>query len=243
MTEVLHIKSSAIPKLRCFDEYTLISLENGNNVYIKDINVGDKLANGSYVTAKIKVTSANMKIYRLNNTIVSESHLVKYKNNWIRVGNHPNVQQIIYNKDYLYCLNTSNKVIELDGVIFSDWDEIVDSNFEIFNKENINIQNLENIHEYLDDGFEENTKIKLCKSNKLIKDIKIGDVLENGSIVYGLVQLEARKLRKYKNKIMPNKLYHLLTTDGTFPIELKDLQKINSVNVKDYNNLIDKFII
>ena len=38
MTEVLHIKSSAIPKLRCFDEYTLIPLQNGNKIYIKDID-------------------------------------------------------------------------------------------------------------------------------------------------------------------------------------------------------------
>jgi hypothetical protein len=52
--EVLHIKTSGIPKLRCFDELTLISLQNGNKIHIKDINIGDILANGSYVTAKIK---------------------------------------------------------------------------------------------------------------------------------------------------------------------------------------------
>ena len=49
MTEVLHIKSSAIPKLRCFDECTLITLINGNKIHIKNIQVGDKLENGSYV--------------------------------------------------------------------------------------------------------------------------------------------------------------------------------------------------
>ena len=235
MTEVLHIKSSGIPKLRCFDEYTLIPLQNGNKIYIKDINVGDKLDNGSYVTSKIKVTSSDLKMYKLNNIIISGTHLVNYQNKWIRVQEHPNANYIPYNKPFLYCLNTSNKIIELGGLIFSDWDEINTSNFERF-KENYNIINLENIHEFLDDGFEENTPIKLYNNkNTKLSNIKIGDVLENGSIVYGLVEVEAGKLRKYKNKNHPNKLYHLLTIDG--------ILKINSGDVKDYNNIIDKFII
>jgi len=235
MTEILHIKSSGIPKLRCFDEYTLIPLQNGNKIYIKDINVGDKLDNGSYVTSKIKVTSSDLKMYKLNNIIISGTHLVNYQNKWIRVQEHPNANYIPYNKPFLYCLNTSNKIIELGGLIFSDWDEINTSNFERF-KENYNIINLENIHEFLDDGFEENTPIKLYNNkNTKLSNIKIGDVLENGSIVYGLVEVEAGKLRKYKNKNHPNKLYHLLTIDG--------ILKINSGDVKDYNNIIDKFII
>jgi hypothetical protein len=235
MTEVLHIKTAKIPKLRCFDEFTLITLIDGNNIYIKDIQVGDKLENGSYVTSKFKVTSANMKIYILNNIIVSESHLVKYKSKWIRVNEHPSAEEINYDKPFLYCLNTNNKIIELNKIIFSDWDEIVDNKLNILNKNNKNIHNLENIHEYLDDGFEENTEIKLDKSRKIIKDIKIGDILENGTIVYGLVEVDAIKLRKYKTKKINSKLYHLLTTNGSL--------KINSIDVKDYNNLIDKFII
>jgi hypothetical protein len=239
MTEVLHIRTSAIPRLRCFDEHTMIQLENKDKIYIKNINIGDKLLNGTYVTAKIKVTSENLKIFKLYNIIVSESHLVNYNNKWIRIDQHPEAKQISYDKNYLYCLNTSNKVIELDGHIFSDWDEIVDDKFNILKDKNNEIQNLENIHEFLDDGFDENTIIKLNKSNKKIKEINIGDILENGSIVYGIVEVENKKLRKYMNKNIYNKLYHLLTTNGFFTI----LQKIDSVDIKDYNNLIDKFII
>ncbi len=235
MTEVLHIQTSGIPKLRCFDELTLIPLQNGNKIHIKDINIGDILANGSYVTAKIKVTSSDMKMFKLNNIIVSGSHLIEYNNKWIRVEQHPNAEQISYNKPFLYCLNTSNKIIELETLIFSDWDEISNNELQILHKENENIINLENIHEILDNGFKENTEICLHKNKKQISQIKIGDILENGSVIYGLVEVEARKLRKYKNKTGPNKLYHLLTTDGSLII--------NSVDVKDYNNIIDKFII
>ncbi len=53
--------------------------------------------------------------------------------------------------------------------------------------------------------------------------------------MYGLVEVDTIKLRKYKTKKNPSKLYHLLTTDGSLII--------NSIDVKDYNNLIDKFII
>lgn len=235
MTEVLHIKSSGIPKLRCFDEYTSIPLQNGQYIYIKDINVGDKLANGSYITAKIKVTARQLHMFKLNNIIVSENHLVNYNNKWIRIREHPYAEQISYNKDFLYCLNTSNKIIELSGITFSDWDEIDNDTLTYLSKQHKNIENLENIHEFLDDGFEENTQITLHKHKKQISEIKIGDILENGSLVYGLVEIDSRKLRKYTIKKHPNKLYHLLTTDGTL--------KINSVDVKDYNNLIDKFII
>ena len=226
MTEVLQIKSSAIPRLICFDEYTLITLENKDKIHIKNINVGDKLSNGSYVTAKIKVTSANLKIYQLNDIIVSESHLVKYNGKWIRVVEHPDAKEIIYNKDFLYCLNTSNKIMEIDGFVFSDWDEIIEDKLSI-----LNITTVENIHELLDDGFEENTIVM----NKKIQEIMIGDILENGAFVYVIVEVETNKLRKNINKNGSNKLYHLLTTDGNLII--------NNKNVKDYNNLIDKFII
>ena len=43
MTEVLHIKSSKIPKLRCFDRKTCIYLQNGTFKHIQDINVNDIL--------------------------------------------------------------------------------------------------------------------------------------------------------------------------------------------------------
>jgi len=133
MTEVLHIKSSAIPKLRCFDEHTLIPLNSGHNIYIKDINVGDKLEDGSYITAKIKVTAKDLKMYKLNDIIVSESHLVNHNGHWIRVKEHPSAVKIDYDKPYLYCLNTSNKIIDIAGIVFSDWDEIVNNDLSAFN--------------------------------------------------------------------------------------------------------------
>lgn len=234
MKDVLHINSSGIPKLRCFDEYTPITLLGGKKKYIKYINVGDMLMNGSYVTSKIKTTSEGLNMYKLNNVIVSETHLVKYNHSWIRVSEHPEAKYISYNQPYLYCLNTSNKNIIINDIIFSDWDEINYSNFYKINKKNKDVIFLGNIHEYLDDGFEENTKILLQEETKNIQDIKIGDLLYKGSKVYGIVEVECKKLKNNKNN---NKkcLYHLLTTNG--------LLNINGIEVGDYNTLIDKNII
>ena len=56
MTEVLQIKTTAIPKLRCFDKKTRIYLQDGTWKDIQDIKVNDILQDNSVVTAKIKVT-------------------------------------------------------------------------------------------------------------------------------------------------------------------------------------------
>ena len=74
---------------------------NQCKIPIKEINVGDELEDGSFVTAKIKVTSKGLKMYLLNDIIVSESHLVKNNGQWIRVSEHPNAEKIEYNKPYL----------------------------------------------------------------------------------------------------------------------------------------------
>jgi hypothetical protein len=224
MTEVLHIKTSAIPKLRCFDEDTLIEMYDGKMKKIKNVIVGDKMKNGSHITSKIKVTSIDLNMYKLNNIVVSSSHLILYKNKWIRISEHPDAIKVKdYNKKYLYCLNTNNKIIELFGYVFSDWDEIVDDKLNILISKNDKIKNIDDIDKYLNNGFDKTTKLILKnKKSKCINEINIGDILENGSFVYGIVELS-------------KDTYNILTNDGNLII--------NSVNVKDYNNIIDKFII
>lgn len=234
MSEVLHIKTSGIPKLRCFDENTLMLMNNGQTNKIKDIQPGDILHNGHYVTAVVQVTSKDVQMYRLHNIVVSSSHLVYYKNRWIRVENHPDSVAIPYDKPYLYCLNTSNKRIHIGNDLFSDWDEIINDTFTLLTNKCRNIQCLEDIHKYLDDGFEPGLKIPLLYSGqKSIQEIAIGDVLANHGIVYGIVKINTSTLRNKKSN--SHILYHLLTTNGTIMIDK------NQCN--DYNNILDKFII
>jgi hypothetical protein len=188
MSEVLHIKSSAIPKLRCFDENTIVELKNGTNKKISEIELDDLLVNDSYVTAKIKVTSECLDMYQINGITISGCHIVKYGDAWIPVKKHPSAIKIDnYSKPYLYCLNTSNKELQINDITFTDWDEVYANKLDVI----INMfDGVENIHKKVDQGFRLDTKVKLKNKIKNIKDVVIGDECYSGGIVYGIVELK-----------------------------------------------------
>ena len=230
MTEVLHVKASAIPSLRCFDKDTPFNLIDNSVKNIIDICPGDRLRDGSVVTAKMKVLASGLDMYELNGIIVSGSHIVKHCNKWLPVRSHPDSKQIDdYNESFLYCLNTSNKIIVLNSTIFTDWDEIYDNTLRtVLNHRGIG--SLGNISKVLDYGFDGNTQIKLIDGTKLLKHVEIGDILENGGIVYGIVELDTDNLGMNSD----NKIYHLLVSNKTI--------YINGKKYSDYNSIIDSVI-
>ena len=102
--------ANAIPPNPCFDKYTIIQTINGNKS-IQNIKVGEKLKDGSLVTAVFKNSIGRAKMYKLNNVFVTGNHFVHHKNKgWIKVYKHPDSLRVWgYNEPYVYCLNT-NKV-------------------------------------------------------------------------------------------------------------------------------------
>jgi len=257
MVDVLHIQPGGlkIPSVKCFDENTLITMNDATQKKIVDIETGDVLCNDNVVTAKIKVTTDGSQMYILNNIIVSDSHIVKYGNSWIPVSNHPSaIKHTSYNKPFLYCLNTTNKIIEIKDEIFTDWDEIYETSLNsVLNNTLIPIKSCKDIHKYLDCGFEPSIKIKLAGGSELdISKVCINDVLENGEIVYGLVEIDGLNITEnvlynlgknnyvddycYKQdiSIINKKLYHLLTDKKTF--------KLKNIIIPDYNAAIDRFL-
>ena len=196
MTNVLNVRPHLrIPRIKCFDKNTSLKMNDGTYKNIIDIIVGDILENSNKVTGKIKVQTKGSEMYELDNIIVSDSHIVFDKNNnkWIKVNEHPLAKKIKYNEPFLYCLNTSSKQIKINNTIFADWDDIYDDDILNKIKKNspVKIDTNEDIHKYLDSGFVENTMIKLKNNSiKQIKNIKIGDILENNEIVYGIVEID-----------------------------------------------------
>lgn len=198
MTDVLHVKTNLkMPKVKCFDKNTQIELNDGSIKKISEINVGDILMNKNEVTACFKVETSGSDVYLLNDIMVSNSHIVKYLDKWIAVSEHPDaIKYEDYREPYLYCLNTTNKIIEVGKYKFTDWDEIYENDInEIMLNKIVNINSLNEIHNKLDYGFKEDTLIKL-KDGKIkhIKDIVIGDVLENDEKVYGTVVINGKNL-------------------------------------------------
>jgi hypothetical protein len=200
MSNVLKVKTGfKIPRLKCFDEKTQVLMNDGTLKYIEDINVGDILLNGNKVTSKIKVTRESSLMYNLNGVIVSDSHLVFHDNNWIRVSEHPRAFLIPkYNNPYIYCLNTRDKTILLNGIIFADWDDILfdGRNYEILKNKIITEKGIYNYtksdyHRYLNGGLYEKTQVELFNGTKKdISAIKIGDVLKGNNFVYGVVEID-----------------------------------------------------
>jgi hypothetical protein len=260
MTDTLKINNSyKIPKVKCFDKNTLIKMYNGNMKKVIDIDVGDILYNNNIVTAKIKVATEGSIMYSLNNVIVSNSHIVQYNNKWIHVSDHPEAIKIDkYDEEFLYCLNTTQKIIEVNDFIYTDWDEIYEDKLEKIIHHIKPFENLNSIHKFLDCGFSKSTKIPVNDGTFVdINKIKINDVLLNGEKVYGIVEIDGSTVieqfrynlgknnfidgfnpdfnnRFERNKIQnSNKLYHLLTDKNTFTIE--------NLIIKDYNDAIDRF--
>lgn len=263
MTNTFNIRGYKIPRVKCFDKDTLIEMNDGTQKKILDIEVGDILVNNNKVTAKIKVTTEGSDMYILDNITVSDSHIVKFNNKWIPVSKHPNATKISsYLEPFLYCLNTENKIIEINNHVFTDWDEIYDDSLDkIINNKIITIQNTSDIHKYLDCGFSESTKICLLNGDSIeINKIAVNDVLENGEIVYGIVEIDGLNVAEnviynlgdgnsfrniegfipdlyvYKNQPtkINKKLYHLLTDKKCFQLE--------NIKIPDYNNAIDRFL-
>jgi len=238
LTEVLHVKSAGIPKL-CFDKNTLFTMNDGQSKKIIDIQVGDILENNVMITAKFKIDASSQRMFLLNNVIVSESHILKYIDKWIPVRDHPLAKELSkdeYNEPFIYCLNTSTKEIAINGLVLTDWDEIYDDTLtSVINAvpQNIFTKDLksqkENIHRYLDVGFEADMNVYLFNgSKKHIKDICIGDKTSTKGTVYGIVEIENNNIL---GNNMREKLYHLLVSNKCFETDGKI--------IRDYNDKID----
>jgi hypothetical protein len=236
MTNVLHIQTNlSIPSIKCFDKNTLIKMNNNSIKKIKDICVGDCLINNNEVTAIICVETKGSIMYYLNNVLISDSHIVNYNNNWIPVSKHPNaILCSDYTEPYLYCLNTTNKEIIINEIIFTDWDEIYDKDIKnIMNNPYKKINNLNLIHKELDGGFEESTIIHLFNGKyKKIKDILIGDKLINGEKVYGIVEINGANINDQFKFILGE---NLVIEGGPNLIFYDTKNNLSTLSVNDVN--------
>jgi len=183
---------------RCFDKNTLLKMENGEYKLLKDIQIGDVLDDSNVVTATIKLDSKFVRMYNVNGVIVSEFHKVKYGNDWVPISMYPHKKPVeMYAEPYIYCLNTTNKIIKINGLEFLDWDEVYYSHLlKVLNYKNV--QTKPNIHALLDGGFCGDTMIRLYSKQLIcIKDIKPGDKLINGAVVYGTVKIKGDNVSNF----------------------------------------------
>ena len=204
MLDVLKVKTTlSIPSIKCFDEDTSILMADGTHKKVSQLKPCDLLSGKEpvTVTAIIKIATTGSKIYNLDGILVSDSHIVKYASIWVPVSLHPRATLVTdYKKPYLYCINTSNKIIKIGDHIFTDWDEIYENTLTMVKKNVLqNVSKNEDIHRYLDGGFTSDTLILLANKDKReISNVIIGDVLANGETVYGVVEIDGTEIKQYK---------------------------------------------
>jgi hypothetical protein len=119
---------------KCFNPYTLVELENGKTKFMKDLDLGDVLKNGSIVESVMKINNKNNPIpfYVIKNggvdrsdIYVTGSHYVYDNkcNKFIKVENYSNATISELKSDWFSCLITSDHKIQIGNETFWDWDD------------------------------------------------------------------------------------------------------------------------
>lgn len=229
----------------CFKPNTIIKTISGN-IEIQHLKPGTILDNNTTISSILELDGTQEDIYKLDDVIVTGSHPVYYKK-WINVHQHPNAKLLPDIKlDKVYCLNTTNKTIQLHNTLFRDWDEIsIDSLIDKYPEYSNTALECEN-------GLHKNTLIVLEDgSTKPICEIKVGENLLKTK-VFGIVKIYGPAVALYKsnqiiaskNALISNKktrldmrepyLYHLITYSKFFWVKGNKLQLIH-----DYDSKVD----
>jgi len=202
----------------CFDQDTMIDINDFSKKKIKDLFIGSSIKEGGKIIAIITIKSMYSDMYSYNGVIVSGNHLVYENNKWKRIENSNLANKISYDSNKnLICLITEYNKIYSNNILFSDYketsDNLINNNINniILNSLNIpsNISLSKNNINYNYDGhiynlgFSKNTLINVKSNNnyktKNICNISIHDnVFDN--IVLGKVILFKKDVKLYNYK-------------------------------------------
>jgi hypothetical protein len=119
---------------KCFHPETKVQLENGQVVFMKDLNLGDVLVNGSIVEAVMKINNRTdpEQLYVLKgrgvenaDIYVTGSHMIydQTTKNFIKVRKHLSTEFTSNQTDWFSCLITSDHKIQIGAELFWDWED------------------------------------------------------------------------------------------------------------------------
>jgi hypothetical protein len=213
----------------CFDEFT--KLDNG--VFIKDIKIGDKIGNNCFVKSVMKFASEYNEMFEYNGIIISGSHEVFENGKWVRVSQSKISNMIIYNKPFIYCLETTTGEIPIKGIRFKDFYETIDKQLlnnyytlfkDYLNTGNINIKNIQTQKtSYYNTGFTNDTKIKCWGKETTVDKVKIGDTIF-GSRVIGLAKTSSNNIDLYEYKNIKCSGNNVIYNNGSYKL-IKNIGK------------------
>ncbi len=235
--------------LICFGKETPITLENG---VMKDINlvtVDDYTAKGGQVisTMKFYIGGNKADVYQYRNVIVSGSHLTFLDSTPIRIADIPEARLLNKNPEYLYCLNTENNRLLINGQEYSDFHECHDQTtnqitmsliIQALNDKKLDITSINRDIPCYQWGIAKGTSIRM-KSGRLqaIENIQIGDCLEGGGEVYGIINHLASYQDVYSDGSLTVTGTQAVKKNGCWSrfIELPDVNKVEYPYKLTYN--------
>ena len=119
----------------CFHPDTKVRLQSGDLVFMKDLDLGAILENGSRVDTVMRINNTrNEPFYKLpcnkdgtsdTDVYATGTHLVKHNGQFIKVVDHPYAerQPLTNNTSWFTCLITNDHKIPLSGYTFWDWED------------------------------------------------------------------------------------------------------------------------
>ena len=118
---------------KCFHPFTIIKMKDGNFKYMKDVDLGDILEDGSIVECVLKIDNRINKFpyYSIKNTcddrdiLVTGSHLVfdKTENMFVKVEDYEKSVKTSKIYNWFCCLITNTHRIPIGSEIFWDWED------------------------------------------------------------------------------------------------------------------------
>jgi hypothetical protein len=116
---------------KCFYPFTYVKLNNGTTKYMKDLDLGDVLEDGSVVQSIMKIDNKKERIpfYLIkdknSDILVTGSHLVfdNEQYDFIKVEDYKNATLTDISYDWFSCLITDTHRIPIGNEMFWDWED------------------------------------------------------------------------------------------------------------------------
>lgn len=191
--DLVRFSIPGVPKLRnpfCFSGEVEVKLKDKNKKRFDELKVGDELLEGGRITALMEVCGEHIEMYNISNIIVSGEHKIMYMGKIINVSQHPNAKKIKKNCKKLYCVNSTEKYLNINNEILLDYDELTITEYkELKNQLKEDIK-LDELHKYYDGGFDKEVKLVMEDgSEKEISKINEGERLQYGIKVMSKVKM------------------------------------------------------
>jgi hypothetical protein len=189
----------------CFTGETEIMMYDGPRK-ISELIVGDRLYDGSQVSATIKfAANAATELYIVDGVTVAGSHILYKGGRPILVKDLPGAVPISNAASVLYCLNTTNHKIPVKGrsgiMIFADWEELDGAEMADWDHLVRSLLKTEAGSSAAwvmesESGITEETLLETATGMRSIERIAVGDKIRDGAgmtTVVGTVILDGRE--------------------------------------------------